>query len=377
MTIDIFCRVIDNYGDIGVCWRLARQLSDEHACTVRLIVDDLNAFAYIAPEIDPTQMTQVLNSIEIIAWESASSLAPARVAIEAFACDPPETYVQAMAVMPAPKPVWINLEYLSAESWIDDVHGKPSPHPRSPLTKFFYCPGFTAASGGLIQENALTTNLLASNEEHSDPLPFKVERSGSLPLKGRARMGMGFAPQTDKPIPHISSPLKGEEPVQLFAFAYPHAPVRAFATALTARVTTAAQVDDFDENWIRATPVPQTEFDTLLSQFDVLIVRGEDSFLRAQYAAKPFLWHIYPTEDQAHLIKLDAWLDRYCHGLDSVVDRAYRSASHAFNTGNTDPHAYAAFAAHIPALRAHARTWARMLASKDDLATRLLRFIAL
>ncbi|MBY0444112.1 MAG: elongation factor P maturation arginine rhamnosyltransferase EarP, partial [Burkholderiales bacterium] len=36
---DIFCRVIDNYGDIGVCWRLARQLSFEHGFAVRLMVD--------------------------------------------------------------------------------------------------------------------------------------------------------------------------------------------------------------------------------------------------------------------------------------------------------------------------------------------------
>ena len=139
MTIDIFCRVIDNYGDIGVCWRLARQLSDEHACTVRLIVDDLNAFAYLAPDIDPTQMTQVLNNVEIIAWESASSMAPARVVIEAFACDPPETYVQAMAAMATPKPVWINLEYLSAELWIDDVHGKPSQIGRASCRERVYC----------------------------------------------------------------------------------------------------------------------------------------------------------------------------------------------------------------------------------------------
>ena len=27
MLWDLFCRVIDNHGDLGVCWRLARDLA--------------------------------------------------------------------------------------------------------------------------------------------------------------------------------------------------------------------------------------------------------------------------------------------------------------------------------------------------------------
>ena len=36
---DVFCRVVDNYGDAAVCWRLARQLADEHGARVRLWID--------------------------------------------------------------------------------------------------------------------------------------------------------------------------------------------------------------------------------------------------------------------------------------------------------------------------------------------------
>ncbi len=49
IACDIFCEVIDNFGDIGVCWRLARQLASEHGWQVRLFVDDLKAFHALCP----------------------------------------------------------------------------------------------------------------------------------------------------------------------------------------------------------------------------------------------------------------------------------------------------------------------------------------
>ena len=329
-TIDLFCRVVDNYGDIGVCWRLARQLVTEQGCKLRLIVDNFASFRFVAPEIDPALKRQNLLGVEVIAWSISGALQPAEVVIEAFACDPPAAYVLEMTEL-AEKPVWINLEYFSAETWVDGVHGLPSPHPRLPLTKYFFCPGFTEQSGGLIRESALAPSSLRG-EDHS----------------GRTK---------------------------LLAFAYPHAPVRALATALDAQVTIASQLDETDPTWLVAARVPQTQFDALLAQFDVLIVRGEDSFLRAQYAAKPFLWHIYPTPDNAHFVKLDAWLDRYCEGLATDGAHAFRRAQHAFNCGDETADAYTDFAAHLSTLKAHASHWRDHLFAQTDLATRLLNFV--
>ena len=51
---DVFCAVVDNYGDIGVCWRLSRQLAAEHGIAVRLWVDDLKPFARLCPAVDVT-----------------------------------------------------------------------------------------------------------------------------------------------------------------------------------------------------------------------------------------------------------------------------------------------------------------------------------
>ena len=339
-SVDIFCRVIDNYGDIGVCWRLARLLAHEHAVHVRLVVDDLTAFRFIAPEVNASLETQSLAGITVVHWNDSAALQPADVVIEAFACDPPETYVNAMAAMQR-KPTWINVEYLSAESWVDGVHGLPSPHPRLPLIKYFFCPGFSAASGGLIRERSA---------QQSSP-PF------------------GVSPEPDEG--------SKREPTTLFAFTYPHAPVRAVATALNAQVTYASPLTDAEEAWHKAAPVPQPEFDALLAQFDVLIVRGEDSFVRAQYAAKPMLWHIYPTADDAHLVKLDAWLDCYCASLDANVAAAIRSAHHALNRAVSRPDAYDDFAANLPAIAVHARRWRDRLCAQTDLAARLLTFISL
>lgn len=333
-TIDLFCRVVDNYGDIGVCWRLARQLVSDHGCNVRLIVNDLASFRFIAPEVDPALAQQNILGVVVIAWSVSEALQPAEIVIEAFACEPSETYILAMAAA-TQKPIWINLEYLSAERWVDGVHGLPSPHPGLPLTKYFFFPGFTEQSGGLIRERS----------QFPAPPRGEVEASGQ------------------------------DSRSKLLAFAYPHAPIRAFADALNARVTTASRLDDIDPVWLSAQPVPQTQFDVLLAQFDVLIVRGEDSFLRAQYAAKPFLWHIYPTPDNAHFVKLDAWLDRYCEGLATDATSSLRQAQHAFNRGDKNAAAYADFATHLSALKAHAAGWRDHLFAQTDLATRLLNFV--
>lgn len=338
LKIDAFCRVIDNYGDIGVCWRLARQLVAEHGCEVRLIVDDLASFRAIAPEVSVALPVQHWLGVDVLMWSEAESLAPAHVVIEAFACDPPDGYVAAMAdrARSGQPPAWINLEYLSAEAWVDEVHGLPSPHPRLPLTKHFFCPGFTEASGGLIREASVVA--------------------------------------TD------ARPPSRPEASKVFAFTYPHAPLRALAQGFTdaggaPEITVAAPLTDAAPVWQTAAPVPQTSFDALLAQFDFLIVRGEDSFVRAQWAAKPLLWHIYPTADNAHLVKLDAWLERYCVGLAPSVDAAYRAASRAFNRGETSPETYATLAANLPQLAEHAGRWRDSLMQQTDLATRLLAMI--
>ena len=146
---DIFCNVIDNYGDIGVSWRLARQLANEYGLTVRLWVDDLASLARLCPEADDTLAQQLCRGVEVRHWgEDFSVVRAADLVIEAFGCRLPQAYLDAMA---AQHTVWVNLEYLSAEDWVAGCHKLPSPRP--PLTRYFFFPGFTRETGGLLLES--------------------------------------------------------------------------------------------------------------------------------------------------------------------------------------------------------------------------------
>ncbi|MGH8800309.1 MAG: elongation factor P maturation arginine rhamnosyltransferase EarP, partial [Casimicrobiaceae bacterium] len=155
---DIFCAVVDNYGDAGVAWRLARQLVAEHRREVRLFVDALPVLSRLAPEVDPGRDLQQAHGVCIARWPGAAGPMPpgetANVVIEAFGCGLPPWYLDAMSARPVP-PVWINLEYLSAERWVDGYHGLVSRHPHLPLQRRFYFPGLSEQSGGLLREAGL------------------------------------------------------------------------------------------------------------------------------------------------------------------------------------------------------------------------------
>lgn len=144
---DIFCSVVDNYGDAGVTWRLARQLVAEQGLHVRLWIDDLSAFVRLCPNADPQALQQWQEGVRVCQWpaEWAGSDIP-DVVIEAFACRLPPAYTESM-LQRSPRPLWLNLEYLSAEDWVSGCHGLPSPQLNG-LKKFFFFPGFSDATGG-------------------------------------------------------------------------------------------------------------------------------------------------------------------------------------------------------------------------------------
>ncbi len=151
---DIFCSVVDNYGDIGVTWRLARQLVVEHGCEVRLWVDDLRAFERMCPQIDVQRDQQWQEGVEVRHWPAEWSGAhSADVVIAAFACQLPPEYMERMAERERP-PLWMNLDYLSAEDWVVGCHRLPSVKFKG-VQKYFFFPGFRPGTGGLLREAGL------------------------------------------------------------------------------------------------------------------------------------------------------------------------------------------------------------------------------
>jgi uncharacterized repeat protein (TIGR03837 family) len=231
-SLDLFCRVVDNYGDIGICWRLARQLRREHGLDVRLWVDDLVSFRRLCPQVAPDADTQLIDGVTVRHWRDQDGVYTAAdvadIVIEFFACDIPPGYIGAMAKC-APRPVWFNLEGLTAEEWVEGCHRLTSPHPRLPLTKHFFFPGFTDKTGGLPREAALESERLAFQ---SDPAAMTAFLAG-----------LGVAG------PELAA-------TRVSLFCYPHAPV-ATAGGRAAKPSSAWCPRASPPRWCRRSSAPR------------------------------------------------------------------------------------------------------------------------
>ncbi|HLO77902.1 MAG TPA: elongation factor P maturation arginine rhamnosyltransferase EarP, partial [Magnetospirillum sp.] len=122
--------------------------------------------------------------------------------------------------------------------------------------------------------------------------------------------------------------------------------------------------------------LPQDEFDQLLRACDLNLVRGEDSFVRAQWAGRPFVWHIYPQEDGAHEAKLQAFMDRAFASMDDRQRAGWESLWRGWNglaAGST-----ADGPLRLPALEEAAAAflaWRSALLTQVDLVTQLQAFL--
>lgn len=371
---DIFCTVIDNYGDIGVSWRLARQLAHDHDQRVRLWVDDLQSFAHIAPGLDAGRARQRYQSVEVCHWPASEwpmDTQPADVVIEAFGCPLPGSYLAAMAAR-SRRPVWFNLEYLSAEDWVEDCHDMASPHPQLPLVKHFFFPGFTRRTGGLLCERTLLEERVAWQADAAVQVAF-WQGCGVPPQRqaGELRISV-FSYETtafDSWLPLLAA---ADRPVRLLV-------PRGKALSEVARVF-GQPLPEPGTFWTRGNltvhTLPLTDqagYDRLLWSCDLNLVRGEDSFVRAQWAARPFLWHIYPQEEDAHLVKLEAFLTRYERELPQEAAHALTAAMQAWNNGVSMEGAWPALLSALPVLADHARHWPQTVLAHGDLAARLVQ----
>ncbi len=374
IACDLFCAVIDNFGDVGVCWRLARQLATEHGWKMRLFVDDLHTLARLCPAVDVALVRQRVDSIVIEHWRepahAGDTLTVPDIVIEAFACELPPAYVAAMARR-ARAPVWLNLEYLSAEDWVADCHLKPSPHARYPLTKTFFFPGLGPGTGGVLKESTLDKTRLAFEAAGKARDAWWQQAIGAAQPEAHATVVSLFCYENPAVDGLLEQWRDSAEPIVLLA------PEGRISGALARFFGLAAfhAGARAERGSLRAHSLafrPQPEFDALLWASDVNFVRGEDSFVRAQWAHRPFVWHIYPQSDAAHLPKLDAALAHYACALAPAARAAVSRFWHAWNGSGTPD--WADFWAHRTALRARADTWADELASIGDLAANLAEF---
>lgn len=360
-SADIFCEVIDNFGDAGVCWRLARALA-QSGLRVTLWIDDPARLQRLRPAIDTALAVQPLDGFSLRRWsgdaKADGAQADSDLVISAFGCRLPESTLQAMAAADS-KPVWINLEYLSAESWVESSHRLPSPHPRLPLVQHFFFPGFTPRTGGLLKEAALDA------------------ARDAFDAGARAAFLAGLG---------ITVPA-GALLVSLFC--YPSAPVDGLLAAMRAGPPVVCLVPDGvtplapppgevrRDGALTLVGIPFLEpdqYDRLLWSCDLNFVRGEDSAVRAQWAGRPLLWQLYPQAGNAHFDKLDAFLALYQVTLNPDVAT---TLTQCWRTWNGDPAAifdWPALVRDLPALADQAAAWRQHLSVQTDLATALIEF---
>ena len=309
MMFDIFCKVIDNHGDLGVCWRLCCELSRRgHAA--RLWVDDASALAWMAPQGQP--------GVTVHAWTQPIKLqdiTPGEVLVEAFGCDIAPEFIACFKSKTGPK-VWINLEYLSAEPYVERSHRLPSPVTRGPgqgLTKHFFYPGFTERTGGLLREADLK-----QRRQHFDA-PAWLSKLGIPPSAARRISLFCYEPPA---LGELLAQLQNS-PILTQLLVTAGRAQAAVATWLKAQgheapwgSSPAMQVGDFKPQVFKlgqlslyALPyLTQHDYDHLLWACNLNFVRGEDSVVRALWSGAPVVWHIYPQDDNAHHAKLLAFL---------------------------------------------------------------------
>jgi len=364
LRCDLFCTVIDNYGDLGVCWRLARHLADDHAVAVTLWIDDLTSFQRLASDIDPAQSSQMLGNICIRHWQDgAVEATPGDLVIEGFACSLPPDYILAMAARRS-APVWINLEYLTAETWIEGCHGLASVHPSTGLTKHFWFPGFSAGSGGLLRTADELDRIRVANDQPKacrQMTLFGYEQAAIASLLD----ALAIAPQ-----PTVLNVFVG----------------RALADVSRWLGHDLISGDEITQGklTLRVLPLlPHADYDHLLASSDLNLVRGEDSFVRAQWAGAPMLWHIYPQDENAHLTKLAAWQQRVETVAAAAGNPMPTSWSQTLQTWNSNMTSasmlqpnWPQFLADLPSIRAAMQSWRQHLLAQTDLATQLMRFYA-
>ena len=311
---DIFCRVIDNHGDLGVAWRLSAQLA-AGGQRVRLWVDDPTALEWMAPGA----LDGIVVGVQVLRWQepftdSAAAgdqpMSRSDVWVEAFGCDiDPEFIAEQLhltlgyAEIIARNPLWINLEYLSAEPYVERCHGLPSPLNHGPgqgLTRHFFYPGFTPHTGGLLRETGLMAQQAAFDRIGwltQLGIDFKGERLVSLFCYEPAALGSWLAQLQSDPRPTRLLVTHGRAAQA----------VKTWIEHQNGHSPSSAGHETLSISYVPA--LTQIDYDHLLWACDLNFVRGEDSLVRALWAGRPFVWHIYPQHDGAHEAKLAAFLD--------------------------------------------------------------------
>lgn len=306
-SIDIFCEIIDNFGDIGVVYRISKELKKIFQnVRIRIVLNRLEEFKAINKKVKDTDYQEIDGLIcvtEKYVKENIETFDVSDVFIEAFGCNVPEEYVKAAKEN---SKLWINLEYLSGEKWIEDFHLCESLIDSKTLKKIFFMPGFSEKSGGVIIDSGFLERM-KYGKENRDEVFKKYFKDFDLKDKF-----IGTVFSYEKNFENLLETLKNykKETVLLLMGEKTQ---KSFSEILKKNLT-----EDYGNivkygkiTMIYSDFFSQEEYEEIISASDFNFTRGEDSFVRGIILGKPFMWHIYLQEEKAHMDKIKAFTERF------------------------------------------------------------------
>ena len=306
-SIDVFCEIIDNFGDIGVVYRISKELKKIFQnVRIRIVLNRLEEFKAINKKVKDTDYQEIDGLIcvtEKYVKENIETFGVSDVFIEAFGCNVPEEYVKQAKEN---SKLWINLEYLSGEKWIEDFHLCESLIDSKMLKKIFFMPGFSEKSGGVIIDSDFLERM-KFGKENRDEVFKKYFKDFDLKDKF-----IGTVFSYEKNFENLLETLKNYEKETILLL-MGEKTQKSFSEILKKNLT-----EDYGNivkygkiTMIYSDFFSQEEYEEIISASDFNFTRGEDSFVRGIILGKPFMWHIYLQEEKAHMDKIKAFTERF------------------------------------------------------------------
>lgn len=288
MNITVLCKVVDNYGDVGVVYRLIRQLNRiRPEVNINLVIDDLTSFNKLNDRIIPKKSFQKIDEYSVYDWNNfdfcyerfkENDGEKLEIILECFQCGRPDWMEKILFEDKLERTVNIlMIDYLTAEDYAEDFHCLNSLTRSSKVKKINFMPGFTNKTGGLTLDEQWETPVV--RDENGPTLIFTYERNWDSLVRA----------------------LNKSDIDKVFV-----AQGRGFESFMES----VCRVGDRKSIYNALSYLNQTDWDKMFKNCSLLFIRGEESMSRACLSGIPFVWHAYPQSDEYQLVKVKALLKR-------------------------------------------------------------------
>lgn len=304
MQITVLCKVVDNFGDIGVVYRLCKQLLFiQTDLTINLVVDDLSSFNKINSLINPSLSFQKIDRLLIYFWNddklchkdfSSDDGEKLSVILECFQCGRPDWMEKILFEEKLNRICHIvMIDYLTAEKYAEDFHCLKSLTRSAKVQKVNFMPGFTDKTGGLIIDE-----LWKKTDYNSDGpyLIFTYEKNWD-----------GFVKALGEKILNNDVTGNDESRDAKKILLAPGRGKKSFLEAYTRFIKSHPELSDL---LTELDFMNQEDWDKMMKTCSVLFIRGEESLSRACLSGIPFVWHAYPQSEEYQIVKVNALLQR-------------------------------------------------------------------